>query len=72
MFLQITYFQIFGKPLIMWGGLLTLIFLLLTIIMVVAKKNGVRKFPVKWHSGMAIITLILALAHGTLGILAYF
>lgn len=69
----ITYYQIFGKPLIMYLGLLTLSsFLFTASIAVLNIKFGINKIPFKWHPRMAAISITLALIHGTLGILLYF
>lgn len=68
---NIAYFQIFGKPLILWGGTLTLICLLITAGISVLNNRGNHKIPFKWHPIMARVTIILGLIHGTMGILAY-
>lgn len=68
----ITYYQILGKPLIMYLGILTLSsFLFTASIAVLNVKFGIAKIPFKWHPRMAAISITLALIHGTLGILAY-
>jgi hypothetical protein len=64
--------MIFGKPLIMYGGILTLLCLLFTASISIMNKNGIHVIPFEWHPRMAIITITLALIHGTLGILAFF
>jgi hypothetical protein len=69
---QITYFQIFGKPLIMYGGILTLLLTLFTASIAILNKKGINTIPFPWHQRMAIVTIIFALIHGTLGVLAYF
>lgn len=69
---QITYFQILGKPLIMYGGIITLLLLLFTAIIAVLNKKGINKIPFKWHPIMARITIAFAIIHGLLGVLAYF
>jgi len=69
---SITYYQIFGKPLIMYGGILALLSLLFTATISILNKKGISTIPFAWHPRMAIITVILAMIHGTLGILAYF
>ena len=72
MFEGITYYMIFGKPLIMYGGIITLISLLITASIAVLNKKGITKIPVMWHQRMAMLTVALALIHGILGILAFF
>jgi hypothetical protein len=69
---NISYYLIFGKPLIMYGGIITLISFLSTALISILNKNGIDIIPFKWHPRMAIISIILALIHGCLGILHYF
>jgi hypothetical protein len=72
MLTNITYFNIFGKPLIMYIGIFTLLSMIITaLIPVLKKKNGTRLIPFKWHSRMAIVSIIFAVLHGILGILIY-
>jgi hypothetical protein len=68
----ITYYIIFGKPLIMYGGILTLACLLFTAAISVMNNKGIHNIPFSRHPIMARITIALALIHGTLGILAFF
>ena len=72
MFQNITYFLIFGKPLIMYLGILTLLAFLFTASIAVMTLKGIRKIPFKWHPRCAACAIVLALVHGLLGILAYF
>lgn len=72
MFRNITYFLIFGKPLIMYVGILTLFSFLFTATIAILNKKGIQKIPFAWHPRMAIISITLAVIHGLLGILAYF
>lgn len=69
---NITYYMIFGKPLIMYDGILTLLCLLFTASISIMNLNGIKTIPFKWHPRMAIITIIMAVIHGTFGILAFF
>ncbi len=69
---QITYFQILGKPLIMYLGILTLSSFLFTASIAVLNRRGIHSIPFKWHPRMAVFSIALAVIHGTLGILAYF
>jgi hypothetical protein len=71
MFLDITYFLIFGKPLIMYLGILTLLAILLTASIAVLNKKGIRTIPFRWHPVCAGCAIILALVHGFLGIMVY-
>jgi hypothetical protein len=72
MFQDITYFLIFGKPLIMYLGILTLLAFLFTASIAVMNLKGIRTIPFKWHPRCAIFAIFLALVHGLLGMLAYF
>jgi hypothetical protein len=69
---QITYFQILGKPLIMYAGIITIFLLLFTAAIAIMSKKGNSKIPFKWHPIFARITIVFALVHGLLGVLAYF
>ncbi|MDD5181789.1 MAG: hypothetical protein PHC66_01300 [Candidatus Nanoarchaeia archaeon] len=73
---NISYFMIFGKPLIMYLGILVLLLFLTTaslgyMIFKGIKLNGV---PVKlnWHKAFAISAITLGLLHAILGILLFF
>ncbi|OGM19750.1 hypothetical protein A2686_05350 [Candidatus Woesebacteria bacterium RIFCSPHIGHO2_01_FULL_38_10] len=68
---NISYFSIFGKPLIMYLGILTLSSFLFTALIGFLNFKGIHKIPFKWHPRMAAISITLALIHGLLGILAY-
>ncbi|MCX6721336.1 MAG: hypothetical protein NT026_01905 [Candidatus Staskawiczbacteria bacterium] len=69
---NITYFLIFGKPLIMYLGIITLLSFLITATLGAMIIRGIGKIPFKWHMIMAIISIVLAVIHGVLGILLYF
>jgi len=69
---NISYYLIFGKPLIMYGGILTLLSFLFTASISILNKKGINKIPFKWHPRMAIISIALAMIHGFLAIMHYF
>lgn len=69
---EITYMMIFGKPLIMYIGLITLILLASTATVGMLIMKGKTKITVKQHAWLARITLVIAALHGILGVLAYF
>lgn len=69
---EITYFLIFGKPLIWYLGIFTLLSILVTASIPLLNRKKKLRIPFKWHTRIAIFSIILALIHGTLGILAYF
>jgi len=69
---NITYFLIFGKPLIMYLGIITLLSFLITAFIGIFIIKGIGKIPFKLHFIMAAISITLAIIHGTLGVSAYF
>ena len=71
MFSEISYYLILGKPVILYLGILTLLALLLTASIPVLNRRGVRVIAMKWHPYCAAATVLLALIHGALGVLAY-
>ena len=72
MFQDITYALIFGKPLIMYLGILTILAFFLTASIAILNFKGIHAIPFKWHPRCAAVALCLAVIHGSLGILAYF
>jgi len=68
---EISYALVFGKPLIMYLGILTLASLLVTAAISVMNRQGIRTIPFAWHPRGAMATICLATIHGTLGVLAY-
>ncbi len=72
MFQDVTYFPIFGKPLIMYLGILTVFSFLFTASIAVMTLKGIRTIPFRWHPRCAVFSIFLALLHGLLGMLAYF
>jgi hypothetical protein len=72
MFAEITYMEIFGKPLIMYLGMLVLLCMLATATIAILTMKGIRKWPVDWHIWGARITIALAFVHAFLGVSAFF
>ncbi len=75
MLLNITYYPIFGYPLIMYLGILTLLSLLGTATVGYLVFSGHAKPPIitfATHRFLAYTTIALALIHSTLGLLIYF
>lgn len=68
---KVAYFLIFGKPLIMYLGIATLLSFLTTAAIGFLNYHGIHKIPFKWHPVMAVISITLAIIHGILGILLY-
>jgi hypothetical protein len=69
---DIIFFPIFGKPLIMYSGIITFLFLFSAAAIPILNKKGITRIPFIWHSRLARIFLILGLIHGVFGILAFF
>ena len=68
---EISYYLLFGKPVILYLGVLTLVALVITAAVAVLNKAGIRTLPFAWHVRCAGVTLVLAVLHGALGVLAY-
>lgn len=68
----IAYFLIFGKPVIMYVGIITLASFLFTATIVFLNLKGIHKIPFPWHPRMAAISITLAIIHGIMGILIFF
>lgn len=61
-----------GKPLVMYGGLFTLLLLLFTATVGFLNFRGIRVIPFKWHPRLALLLIIVALMHGLLGLSIFF
>ena len=72
MFQEVAYYLIFGKPLILYLGVITLFLFLVTASIPVLSRRGVVKVPFIWHVRMAVLSVCFAIIHGMLGIGAYF
>jgi hypothetical protein len=64
---EIAYFPIFGKPLILYMGVITLLSFLITASIGLMIFRG-RSIPFKWHPTMASISITIGIIHGILGI----
>jgi hypothetical protein len=64
---QIAYFPIYGKPLILYIGITTLILFIITASIGLMVFRGVR-IPFKFHPTMAGISLTVGIIHGILGL----
>ena len=62
---------IFGKPAVLYGGMITLLMLLLTATVGILNSKGISVIPFKWHPRLAAITIIVAIIHGLLGLSIY-
>jgi hypothetical protein len=72
MLAEISYYLIFGKPLILYLGIVTLAVLLVTASVPVLNKRGIHIIPFTWHPRCAMLAIGLAIIHGALGVLAYY
>jgi dolichyl-phosphate-mannose--protein O-mannosyl transferase len=69
---EISYYLILGIPFIVYLGIITIAFLLITAIIALLKRRGKIKISIKWHFRMAYLSIFFASIHGFLGIIAYF
>lgn len=70
---EIAYYPIFGKPLILYGGILTLLlFMLAWAVAYLNVKKGIHTIPFEWHTRLGTVAMILGIIHGSLAILAYY
>ena len=69
---EISYYLIFGKPLIMYLGILVLLCFAATATIAAATTKGWKKLPYEWHPRMAALSFALAAVHAILGILLFF
>lgn len=67
----ISYYPVFGRPLIFYLGIITICSLLITASIPVLSRSGAVKIPFHWHIRIAGLSITLALIHGSLGIMAY-
>ena len=67
---EITYYQIFGKPLILYLGTLSAILLLMAVLFGVMATQG--KSNIKMHLNFVKIAVAVSAVHFILGMLAYF
>lgn len=70
MLTQIALMPIFGYPAIMYGGILTLLLLIVQTIMGSRINKGKCKLPnpMKWHKVLAWVVVLLGIGHGLLGL----
>jgi len=61
-----------GKPLIMYGGIFALLFILFTATVGALNYKGITVVPFRWHPRLAIITILFALIHAFFGLSIWF
>jgi cytochrome b561 len=72
MFQTITFYPIFGVPLLMYGGMFTLLLFFFAAYIGNANMKGNHNIPVKWHILIAKTAIVLAILHGLFAILSLF
>ncbi|MDD1702483.1 MAG: hypothetical protein LUQ31_05850 [Methanoregula sp.] len=72
MFQEISFYLIFGKPLIMYLGILTLVAFLLTASIALLNRHGNHAIPFVWHPRVAAFAIGCAIIHGILGAAMFF
>lgn len=60
---EIANYIILGRPFFIYFGILALLSLLFTASISFLNVRGIHFIPFKWHPRMAVLTIILALAH---------
>ncbi|MFA5947998.1 MAG: hypothetical protein WC806_03430 [Candidatus Gracilibacteria bacterium] len=65
---SIALTQFLGFPLVMYGGIFTLLLMIFTATVGALNAKGVTIIPFKWHPRLALLTIILALGHGFFGL----
>lgn len=69
---NIAYTLLLGKPLIMYGGILTYLLLLSTALVGFLNFRGIQAIPLKWHPRLAVATIIIATIHALFGLSIFF
>jgi hypothetical protein len=69
---SIAFYLIFGKPVIMYLGIITLICFLTTAYLGYQQMKGNNKIPLKYHFMMARISILMALIHGFMGFAIFY
>lgn len=68
---SIALFSIAGKPVVVYGGILTLCSFLFTAYISVSNLKGNHRIPFALHPKMAVLSLILACIHGFFALSIY-
>lgn len=68
---NITYYPIFNIPLIVYIGILTIAFVIITASIALLKRKQKIKISINWHYRLAYISIFLGIIHGILGLIAY-
>ncbi len=68
---EISYYPIFGYPFILYLGLIAVVLFLIAVSISTVFKAKIKSHY-KVHRQIAIISIVIALLHALMGILAYF
>lgn len=72
MIYTIAITKVFGLPLVLYGGLITLLLVIFTATIGFLNFKRTSIIPFKWHPIFAIITVTVAIIHGILGLSFFF
>jgi hypothetical protein len=61
-----------GQPLVMYGGILTLLLLIFTAVVGILNFKGINTIPFRWHPRLALTTIIVAVIHAIFGMSIFF
>jgi hypothetical protein len=67
---ELAYKELLGLPMIGWGGIISITLLIATFLTGYLNHRGIRIIPFKYHKPLAYVTLVVAVIHGTIGILS--
>jgi hypothetical protein len=68
---DIAYTLFLGKPLIMYGGMLSFFLMMFTAVVGFMNFHGNHKIPFKWHPRLALTTIIVVVVHAVMGLSVY-
>lgn len=68
----IAFTLVFGKPLIMYGGIAAFLLLVSTAAVGALNRRGISVIPFRWHARLALLTILVATVHALFGLSAYF
>jgi hypothetical protein len=69
---QVANYLIFGKPLVMYVGIVTLLTFGLTALIAVMNNRGDQRLPFSWHQKAAKVALLIATVHAILAVSLFF
>lgn len=69
---RLAYTLVLGQPVIMYGGIITLILLVTTAVVGYLNFKGIHVIPFRWHPRLAMVTIVIAIVHALFGLSSYF